>query len=128
MYVLGLVGIGIGLGLIGRLMLPGRHGLALVVARDAELLPSILTGTVPGRTGVLKILIRDIGLRWTMVASMAGTFVGYFVSRQYASSPARGFYWAIAVIGGVALVAMYYALNGLVRTSKTRRLGVHGIA
>ena len=122
MFILAVLGLAVLIGLLGRLFAPGRHGLLNVVVRDLRLLPRILVGTVPGRVGIAKALIHDIGLRWALGASLVGGFAGYAVGDHLA---AGGWHWLTAIGGAVVLLAVLLASDQFRKTAKTRRLGVH---
>lgn len=120
----GVVGIGIGMGLVGRFVMPGRHGLIKVVARDLKLLPRLATGTVPGRVGVLKVIARDVPLRWSIAFSVIGSVLGYVGSEAYFGEETRAA-WPSTILGGVILLVLLMLGSSLVKTSRTRRLGIH---
>jgi hypothetical protein len=122
MYILGVLGIGILLGLVGRFVMPGRHGLVKVVARDMGLLPRMVTGSVPGRRGVIKTVIADVPLRWTLLVGVVGSFVGYLVGGRFIT--ANGADWGLSVAGAVALLALSAFGLTFQRTARTRRLGL----
>jgi hypothetical protein len=118
------LGVGIGMGLVMRFIVPGRHGLVKVVIRDTKLLPRILAGSVPGRIGILKILGRDVDLRWTLLLSLAGAYGGFFAGRNnYSMYSMR---WIFAIGAAVVLDVLYMIVARLAHSAKTRRLGIHG--
>jgi hypothetical protein len=122
----GVFGIGVGLGLVGRFLMPGRHGLIKVVARDLRLLPRIAVGTVPGRVGVARVIGRDVPLRWAVGSGVAGAYAGYFAAE--ASAPASSLRWLATVAGAVVTLIVVMSVGAWRRTSVTRQLGIHGTA
>jgi hypothetical protein len=120
--VFAVLGIGLLIGFLGRLVMPGRHGLVLVVLRDLKLLPRIVIGTVPGRGGVVKVIARDLPLRWCLVSGIAGGFAGYLIGRGYLPTDMN---WIWAISGAIVVLAVLMPANTIKRTMPTRRLGVH---
>jgi len=118
------LGVGIGIGLLLRFVVPGRHGLVKVVVRDIKLLPRMLAGSVPGRIGIFKILGRDVDLRSTLWLAVAGTYGGFFAGRHYYSMYSMR--WVLGIAGAIVLDVLYMIVSRLVHSAKTRRLGIHG--
>ena len=109
MLVIGLVA-----GLVGRLLMPGRRGLAHLLRRDPKL--------------ATRLFLRDIETRWEVAAGVLGAVGGYVLGRfadtqsPFGPSPAR---WVLAVLGAVVLVMISIASEILERQRATRRLGLH---
>jgi hypothetical protein len=120
--------IGVGLGLLERLMLPGRHGLLKVLWRDLTLLPRMAIGAVPGRLGFARILMRDVELRWETGASLIGAYGGYFVGRAFdhtTGGPPSVLRWTLCIVGAAIFGAIAMASGVIERTAITRQLGIH---
>jgi uncharacterized membrane protein YeaQ/YmgE (transglycosylase-associated protein family) len=105
--------IGVVAGLVGRLFMPGRHGLVNLLRRDLKLAP--------------RLLVRDIETRWEVAAGAFGALGGYMLGRiadaqsPFGPSPAR---WVLAVVGACVLVLISIASEILERQRPTRRLGM----
>jgi hypothetical protein len=108
------LGIGAGIGLFGRLAVPGRHGLLHVARRDIKLLPQLLR--------------HDDEVRWEVGGGVLGALFGYGIGRWYDSyslmgaSPAR---WYLAVVWAILIVGIAIVSGAIERSRWTRRLGVH---
>ena len=108
------LGLGAAVGLLGRLVMPGRHGLLLVALRDPKLLP--------------RLLKRDDEVRWEVSAGVLGATMAYLVARALVSaaqsgpSPAR---WWMAILGAAVVVGIAVASGVIERSKPTRRLGTH---
>ena len=106
--------IGVGTGLVGRLLMPGRHGLAFVLRRDPKVAP--------------RLLIRDIETRWEVSAGLFGALGGYLVGRlidaqsPFGASPAR---WYLAVLGAVVITTISIVSEMIERSRISRRAGMH---
>lgn len=106
--------IGVAAGLVGRLFMPGRHGLLNLLRRDLTLAP--------------RLLLRDIETRWEVSAGLIGALLGYALGRiadsqsPFGPSPAR---WVLAVLGAAVLVLISIVSEVLERQRPTRRLGLH---
>ncbi|MEY2426544.1 MAG: hypothetical protein QOI61_2116 [Actinomycetota bacterium] len=106
------LGLGAAVGMIGRLVMPGRHGLLLVALRDPKLLP--------------RLLKHDGEIRWEVTAGVLGASVAYLVGRAYDSaanvgpSPTR---WWLSAIGATVVVGIAVVSGVIERLEPTRRLG-----
>ena len=106
--------IGAVLGTLGRMVVPGRHGIVLVVRRNPRLAP--------------RFLIRDPEARWELGAGWLGGVMGYFLGIAYdaqvglGASPAR---WYLAIIGSAVIVGISVASGVIERSKMTRRMGMH---
>jgi hypothetical protein len=107
------LGIGAGIGLLGRFAVPGRHGLLRVALRDTKLVPQLLR--------------RDDEVWWEVGGGALGALLGYVAGRwydAYALIPASPLRWYLAVIGALALVGIAI-LSGVIERSRfTRQLGL----
>ncbi|HUR78669.1 MAG TPA: hypothetical protein VMZ22_12035 [Acidimicrobiales bacterium] len=112
--LLAVLTIGVVIGLIGRLTLPGRHGLAYVLRRDPRHAP--------------RLLSHDAEARWEVTAGLMGALGGYIIGRladaqaAFGPSPTR---WVLSVIGAVVLVSISVASEMIERSRYTRRIGMH---
>jgi hypothetical protein len=108
------LGIGAGIGLVGRFAVPGRHGLLRVALRDTKLVPHLLR--------------RDDEVWWEVGGGAFGAFLGYGAGRWYDGDSLLGptpLRWYLAVLGALALVGIAI-LSGVIERSRwTRQLGVH---
>ena len=110
---LAVLAIGAVLGLLGRMVVPGRHGLMLVVRRNPRLAP--------------RFLLRDPEARWELGAGWLGGLMGYFLGRAYDAqlpfgpTPVR---WYLAVMGSLVIVGISIAAGVIERSKTTRRLGM----
>jgi hypothetical protein len=101
-------------GLGGRLLMPGRHGLAYVLRRDPKLAP--------------RLLMRDVETRWEVGAGIFGANLGYVLGRfvdaqsPLGPSPAR---WVLAAFLAMALVVISIVSEIIERGRMTRRSGLH---
>lgn len=106
--------IGTILGLLGRLAMPGRHGLVRVALRDAKLAP--------------RLLVRDIETRWEVGAGIIGGCVGYALGLLYDAQTQLGttpMRWTLCVLVALVFVAISIASGVIERSDVTRRVGVH---
>ena len=108
------LGIGAGIGILGRFAVPGRHGLLRVALRDAKLVPHLLR--------------RDDEVWWEVGGGALGALFGYILGRWFdaysvvGATPVR---WYFAVLGALMLVGIAI-LSGVIERSRwTRQLGVH---
>jgi hypothetical protein len=106
--------IGSGIGLLGRFVVPGRHGLVRVLFRDTRL--------------ASRLLRHDDEVWWEVGAGVLGALAGYVAGRLYdgysllGATPLR---WYLAVVGSLVLVGIAI-LSGVIERSRwTRRLGMH---
>lgn len=103
--------IGLTVGLVGRFVLPSRHGLVEVIRRK----PS----------GLFAALWRDVEMRWEMGAGVLGSLGGYVLGRfadaqtGFGATTAR---WALAVAGAVVMVGISIASEVIERGRFTRRV------
>jgi hypothetical protein len=106
--------IGSGIGLLGRFVMPGRHGLVRVLLRDTRLAP--------------RLLAHDDEVWWEVGGGVLGALGGYVVGRWYdgysllGSTPLR---WYLAVIGALVLVGIAIVSGVIERSRWTRELGLH---
>ena len=104
--------IGVAIGLVGRLLMPGRHGLAFVLRRDPKLAP--------------RLFMHDIETRWEVSAGVFGAMLGYVIGRfldaqsPFGASPAR---WVLAVLGAVVITGISIASEVIERGRVSRRTG-----
>lgn len=105
------LGIGLSVGLVGRFVLPSRHGLVQVIRRE----PRALFGA----------LWRDVEMRWELGAGVLGSLGGYVLGRfadaqtGFGATPAR---WTLAVVGAVVMVGISIASEVIERGRFTRRV------
>jgi hypothetical protein len=106
--------VGAAIGLLGRLAVPGRHGLLRVALRDAKLVPHLLR--------------HDDEVLWEVGGGSLGALGGYIVGRWYdgysllGATPLR---WYLALFGALLLVGIAIVSGIIERSRWTRRLGVH---
>ena len=106
--------IGSGLGLLGRFVMPGRHGLVRVLFRDTRLAP--------------RLLARDDEVWWEIGGGVFGALGGYVAGRWYdgyslmGTTPLR---WYLSVIGALVLVGIAIVSGVIERSRWARRLGMH---
>ena len=106
--------IGSGLGLLGRFVMPGRHGLIRVLFRDTRLAP--------------RLLARDDEVWWELGAGVVGALGGYVAGRCYdgyslmGATPLR---WYLAIVGALVLVGIAIVSGVIERSRWARQLGMH---
>lgn len=112
--LLAVLAIGFVAGLVGRLVLPGRHGLVHLLRRDPKLAPRLFT--------------HDVETRWEVSAGLIGALGGYLVGRiadaanPFGPTPLR---WILCVAGAIVLVIISIASEMIERSRYTRRVGMH---
>lgn len=106
--------IGAVVGLVGRFVMPGRHGLLHVAFRDTKLMP--------------RLLRHDDEVWWEVGGGVLGAVGGYLGGRWLDSfSPfggATAMRWYGAVIGAFVLVGIAIVSGVIERSRDTRRLGL----
>jgi hypothetical protein len=110
---LAVLAIALVVGFLGRLVMPGRHGLLSLMLRDVRF--------------VRRFVMDDVELRWEMGASLLGTVVGFLAGRAFdafaattSSAPA-----VVAVVGSVLFTAIAVVSGVIERSRFTRKLGIH---
>src|SRR5688500_18611699 len=102
--------VGVSVGLVGRLLMPGRHGLVHVMWRDPRLAPRLWT--------------HDTETRWEVGAGILGGVGGYVVGRLFDAQAALGatpVRWILCVVGAFVLVGISVASGVIERSRYTRR-------
>jgi hypothetical protein len=106
--------VGSGIGLLGRFVVPGRHGLMRVLVRDTRLAP--------------RLLAHDDEVGWEVGGGVLGALAGYVAGRWYdgysllGTTPLR---WYLAVVGALVLVGIAVASGVIERKRWTRRMHLH---
>lgn len=106
--------IGAAFGLVGRLAVPGRHGLFRVLVTEPR--------------HALRLLAHDDEVAWEVGGGVLGAVGGYFAGRWYDGYSLLGpsvFRWELAVIGALVLTGIAVASGVIERSRSTRALGTH---
>ena len=106
--------IGTVVGLFGRFVTPGRHGLVRILFRDTRLAP--------------RLLARDDEVWWEIGGGVLGALGGYIAGRWYDSHSLFGatpMRWYLAVFGAVMLASIAIASGVIERSRWTRNMGLH---
>ncbi|HVT76750.1 MAG TPA: hypothetical protein VHD87_06940 [Acidimicrobiales bacterium] len=107
--------VGAAVGFVGRLVVPGRHGLLRVLFRDTRLAP--------------RLVAADDEVWWEVGAGALGAVGGYIAGRLYDGYTLLGpstMRWYLAVVGAAVMVGIAIASGVIERKRWTRRLGLRG--
>jgi hypothetical protein len=101
-------------GFVGRLVMPGRHGLMRLMWSDPRL--------------VRRFVVRDVELRWETGAGLLGATAGYTAGRVFdawagSTTETR---WVLLVVLSVVFTGISIA-SGVIENSRfTREMGIQG--
>lgn len=106
--------VGITMGVVGRLAMPGRRGLVQVLRRDPKRTPRLLT--------------QDLETRWEVSFGAIGGVGGYGLGRIFDAQAAFGptaARWLLCLLCAAVMVCISIASEVIERQRMTRRIGMH---